>query len=213
MHRVRTMFALSRVLRDENIIIPARCIEYLNLLPHERHLAGHHAKTMSSERIVVFATRLCLTDSIKSIDSSLVDWAWEVRCNGGWRAAIEPTRISPTAYRSIYDWRRIPRPRSLRKPVEGITECYPYAGPGFVGHDLLTAAHDAVSKGLPQDIRADVCQDLIVSVLAGEVSINNIRDAVPIHLRAHRKMYLDRWKLISLETPIGDGSRRLVDII
>lgn len=50
------------------------------------------------------------------------------------------------------------------------------------GHDLVVLANKVVPEGLPHDIRADVCQELIVSILSGHVKKENAREHVQKHI-------------------------------
>lgn len=50
------------------------------------------------------------------------------------------------------------------------------------GHDLVLLANKVVPEGLPHDIRADVCQELILSILDGKIKKENARDFVKKHI-------------------------------
>lgn len=50
------------------------------------------------------------------------------------------------------------------------------------GEDLVVLANKLVPKGLPHDIRADVCQELIISILSGEITRDQAHDHVHKHI-------------------------------
>lgn len=73
---------------------------------------------------------------------------------------------------------------------------------------------DALTRGIPEQWRQDVCQDLVVAVLSGEVSLGNLQDALPEHLRRVFKMHPIKYGEVSLDAPIfGDGTRTLHQLI
>jgi hypothetical protein len=211
-HRVRTLFALMRLLRDNDIPSPNQAQQFLSLLPDERHRSGLHAATIDSMSWIRWLCRLSQSPSVFEIDRNLKTYCDWLLAQTSSHSKFLLERISETAFRTRRDWRRVSRPRRIRKEVDGITEFYPYLRERQELKDylMLSAVHHAVSKSLPEDIRADICQDLIVSILAGEVSVDNCRDKIPEHLRSHRQMYGDRWRTISLETPLGGDDRRTI---
>lgn len=83
-------------------------------------------------------------------------------------------------------------------------------------HEMLNAI-DHLTRGIPEQWRQDVCQDLVVAVLAGEVTLNNLKDALPEYVRgvfhAHPMKYGD----LSIDHPSpwsdGDKDRTLADVL
>lgn len=51
------------------------------------------------------------------------------------------------------------------------------------GKELMKLVHSVVPREFPDHIRADICQEMIVSVLSGEVSRDNLHDHVRKHIR------------------------------
>lgn len=202
-HRMRSVFSMLRFLRDNEIPKPLRCQEFLSSLPDERHKAGVHAKSIASSGIIRWLCRLRENPSVFEIDKPLkeyVDWVWENAQSS--LKYIRLRRISETSYRSRRNWRVL---QSLGAP----TELYPFIPKNMtLETPILQAVHAIVPKYLEEDIRADVCQDLIVSILTGEASLGNLEDFVVSHLKTHRGMYGDRWgnvagggKLVSMNAP------------
>lgn len=202
-HRARTMFALIRLLRDNDVPTPPDAVSLLEALPDERHRSGLHAKTLPSMSLTRWIARLKQAPAVFDIDRNLreyVEWVWNSIPPRS-RFLLAP--ISATAYRSRRAWRLVQK--ALGEP----TQLYPFITKDRTADNaILAAVHSAVPKYLAEDIRADVCQDLIVSILTGEVSLDNLSEIVPQHLKAHRDMYGDRWanvkgaKLISLNAPM-----------
>lgn len=105
---------------------------------------------------------------------------------------------------------RLPKPRILRSEL-----VYPYLLDTQVeGADLLLAVNAAVPKSLPQDVRADVCQELILACLAGEVDARQIAAHAPHFIKQHYKRYPRRFGIVSLDAPIfGDGTKTLAEVL
>lgn len=109
---------------------------------------------------------------------------------------------------------------NAERPESGIRNLY-YP---FLAHDpekiddgkaLVLLANQLVPNFLPDQVRADVCQDLIVGLLAGDVTTGNAQDFVIKYIRRvyqmHPTMY-DQGKLaLSFNQPVpgttayGDG--------
>lgn len=68
-------------------------------------------------------------------------------------------------------------------------------------HELLLKVDCAVPKSLPHQMREDVCQDLIVSVLSGEVSIDQLQGSVAKHIANVFKMHPTKYGPLSLDQP------------
>lgn len=214
-HRTRSVFAMLRFLRDNDIPKPLRAQEFLSSLPDERHKAGVHAKSIDSGGLIRWLCRLRENPSVYEIDKPLkdyIDWLWDNTASS--LKYIRIRRISETAYRSRRNWRVI---QSLGPP----TEFYPYLPKGMqMESDILAAVHAIVPGHLREDVRADVCQDLIVSLLTGEASLGRLDDYVMKHIQSHRAMYGDAWgnvadseghrsKSVSVNTPLGGDNEWL----
>ena len=83
-------------------------------------------------------------------------------------------------------------------------------------HDMLHAI-DRATRGIPEQWRQDVCQDLVVAVLSGETTLENLRDAIPKHVSGVFKMHPIKYGHASLDAPVGHingyGSRTLGDLL
>lgn len=73
---------------------------------------------------------------------------------------------------------------------------------------LLIAINSVVPRGLPGNLREDVCQDILVAILEGELPPEDFNIAVPKFLKAARKRYSMPWGTLSLDQPLWDDSTR-----
>lgn len=84
---------------------------------------------------------------------------------------------------------------------------------------VIREVNEAVSREIPDAIRSDICQEIVVSVLMGEVTQKEIKSAVKSHMRRHFKMFPTKgYQVVSLDAPIrsnGYGSKEtaLIDMI
>lgn len=89
------------------------------------------------------------------------------------------------------------------------------------GHDLVAVVNEAVPHGLPEAIRADVCQDLILGILEGRIKRENVRDHV--HRMIGKTFGDTEWKWMkdgavrwSFDGPLTnspDEDRTLADVL
>lgn len=130
-----------------------------------------------------------------------------------------PFDLTPVALRSVYKncapW-RIYEPLRLRKGggnigphnIKSADLCYPYVvwEKGNDANTLVALVHAVVPRGLPEEIRADVCQDLIVDLLAGDLSkdalVGSPRKYVGQKLKNFR--WYDQKNDVSLDTELID---------
>ncbi len=93
-----------------------------------------------------------------------------------------------------------------RRPQEKLF--YPYLAyrPGLNDQAALVLdVHNAVPRALPEWIRADVCQDLIVAILAGEIQRSELKGSVRGYASKVLKMHPLKYGPLSLDAPIFDG--------
>jgi hypothetical protein len=79
--------------------------------------------------------------------------------------------------------------------------------------DLMVAVNNAVPKGLPDHIRADICQDLIVAILSGEMDKSELQGEVKGYTRKVLQMHPLKYGDLSLDAPIGDTGMTLMDVL
>lgn len=99
------------------------------------------------------------------------------------------------------EWYAEHRPK--RTVPAPLTEFYPFiATQPTKEHEFLLAVDALVPKSLPKHIRGDICQDMIVAVLTGEATLENIRDAVPRYIKWFLKKEPSKYGDLSLDTPM-----------
>lgn len=92
------------------------------------------------------------------------------------------------------------------KPFVPLTEFYPYISTTPTeDHELLLAVDRLVPKGLNPDTRADVCQDMLVAVLSGDVSLDNLAGERPKYMKQFFKMFPAKYGHLSLDAPLIYG--------
>lgn len=60
-------------------------------------------------------------------------------------------------------------------------------------HDLVRLVNQLVPAYLPDQLRADACQDLVVSLLAGDLTVDNAPDWVEEYVRRVFRMHPQKW--------------------
>lgn len=86
------------------------------------------------------------------------------------------------------------------------------------GKALVALANELVPRTLPEDIRADVCQELIMSILIGDITKENAREFVKSHIGRVFKSVAFKFEggtvKHSFSTPLReDGTQTLADIL
>lgn len=174
------------------------------------HLCGMHAK-YGWERMGMsgFFSRVLQSPSVLKRAPGLEDYIqWVVgNTHMGFIFPLQP--IPETNIWSKRDWRRPPRrPRQKRGLA---TEFYPFiSGEPTSDHDLLLTVEKLVPRGIPSDIRADICQDMLVSILTGEITLANLQDATPRYVKQIYQDMPSKYGHLSLDAPLiyGDGKSR-----
>lgn len=94
--------------------------------------------------------------------------------------------------------------------------CYPFIAhdPKKEGFDLVAKVNKAVPKGLPEEIRADICQDIICAILMGEMKEDDLQGGVKHFIAQGRKMFVNKWDFVGLDAPInGFEGQTYADVI
>lgn len=89
-----------------------------------------------------------------------------------------------------------------------LTLFYPFAvhdpGRPDEGFELTKLVNSVVPKHLPADRRADICQDLIVAILTGEISRESVKDSVRSFTSKIMKLHPTKYGDVSMDALIGD---------
>ncbi len=117
-------------------------------------------------------------------------------------------RAADTGLRLPPHWREIIYKRRPRTPA-GTPLQYPYVVSVRGEHEMLLAVNALVSRGLPDHMRADVCQEIMLALWQGDTSIEELRadKALVNHfIRGARKAnYEGGGYALSLDVPMRDG--------
>lgn len=92
---------------------------------------------------------------------------------------------------------------------------WPYnPSPKADGAELISAVNAAIPKRVPEQVRADISQEMILGILEGEISLEDVKKQVNAYLRRFWKEYdWDRWTL-SLDQPLpGTDFGNMYDVI
>lgn len=111
-------------------------------------------------------------------------------------------------------WRNLIMP-SRATALSGRREmlCYPYINTRRTEHEALLRITSMVPSGLPEWIRADVCQNIMVEVLEGKAKLETMNFAtVASFIRRTRRENGD-YRTVSLDAPVGDTDLRRIDMI
>lgn len=109
------------------------------------------------------------------------------------------------------EWYAARQPKKI--PHIPVSEFYPFiSGSPTEDHDLLLAVDALVPKGLNNATRADICQDMLVAILSGETTLENLADSRPKYMKQFFKQFPGKYGHLSLDAPIdfGDGTFRTI---
>lgn len=95
----------------------------------------------------------------------------------------------------------LPPPEPLRYHNVSDTH-YPYViGRKLEGTELVLAVNNVVPRSLPEQIRSEVCQDLLVAILSGELDAADLGKKASVYLKKAFRMFPTRYGAISLNEP------------
>lgn len=153
-----------------------------------------------------------LTDSVSKAFTEYIEWLHPNPCIYT-RVPLETTRFDARS-----GWWRVPTkaPRKVFKLPEAkpADRAYPYVTGRTPEQNLVAQVYAMVPKSIPHEIRGDLCQDLIVGVLSGETSVENIPNVIRSYAAKARKIMPDRWRNISIDDVMpGTDNMRLIDTL
>lgn len=130
-------------------------------------------------------------------------------------ADYQRERSIETLKRALEKQRRAAqRLEDAARPKGGLHYPYLVHDGGRPEHDLLKLVNNAVPKWLHPDMRADVCQDLIVGILAGDFDKDNLKLPAKEMLKRVQKMFPTKYGPLSLDAVIpGTEDMKLMDLI
>lgn len=174
--------------------------------PDYSHLCGTETKVnrLSAQG---FFTRLRDNPQVTNNIPHMTEWAREILPHGFIfrRVPLE------TFEKNAAPWRRfVLRPRARNRKGGGnikqiaSSACYPYIAhdPKKEGFDLVSKVNKAVPRGLPEEIRADICQDIICAILSGQMTEADLQGSVKDFVAQGRKMFVNKWDFLSLDAEV-----------
>lgn len=181
------------------------------------HFCGLHCASLKSMMIKNFFGRMRaskkLTDQVPGL-TEYVEWLHPIRCFLEPVPKIARIKSHPerVAHWRTIEWISEKKKSRLWKPPERQL-VYPYFSPcSHVHHandtSLVARVHGMVPKGIPAEIKGDLCQDLLVGVLSGDFTVDNIPDQIARYLRAARKFMPDQPRHVSFDAAFGNGDDR-----
>lgn len=106
---------------------------------------------------------------------------------------------------TIGGFQPIPRGHWIERKDEVLT--YPYIrGTPKDEHLTLLEVHKLLPKHLPPDFKGEICQDIFVALLSGEVTMANLPDHIEKYVREARKN-MPEYKTLSLDEVIVPSHR------
>jgi len=174
------------------------------------HICGRHAP-MQGGSLAAFIGRVVNSREVwRDVEPAMKEWLRDFIAAQafGFQAMTGPrTRIAALTWeRTRRHYRRDP---SLKPAAyTPVTPYWPFAAKRVPEEHEMLHAIDRLTKALPEQWRQDVCQDLVVSVLSGDVTLDNLRDALPKYVREVFKMHPVKYGPLSLDAPIRDDSTR-----
>lgn len=93
---------------------------------------------------------------------------------------------------------------------------YPYMSVQSIvpGADLLSEIVRHLPPGLPQEMREDVSQELVLAVLSGDVQRTNVIAAIPSYMTQYHRMFRGKYSDLSLDAMLpGFDNRTLGDTL
>lgn len=101
------------------------------------------------------------------------------------------------------EWLKAHRPAYVPHPRVPLMEFYPYiAKSPTEEHELLLRVDRAVGRSLPPQWRGDFCQDLIVSILSGDLDVGNLHYEMPNYLKRFKREMPSKYKELSIDALI-----------
>lgn len=197
--RAVTNFNLLRGAMDAQLPTMTAISQSSTVSNDAAHLCGVHRKSEWGRMgMAGFFSRVLQSPSVLNRAPMLKDYIH-------WVVEQTPNafvfNLDPIPEMNIWSTRAWRRPQ--RKRVAPLAECYPYITTAPTeDHDLLLSVERLIPKTLPHEIRGDVCQDMIVAVLTGEVTLDNLRDAPAKYMRQFFKQMPSKYGPLSLDAEL-----------
>jgi len=177
------------------------------------HLAGIHGDSTNQKVFDAHGTRFLAHPEVTKRTPHLHEYLEFLRDEGGLK--LIPLRPVPR-WTSLFT-RRLWRYQKAEPvmPIQ-VPDFYPYLVEGITLSDdekLLVTVEQMVPKSIPEQIRGDLCQDIIVGILSGEIKVETLADEIPRYVKSTFKRYPMKYGALSLDLPLTESGFKLNDII
>jgi hypothetical protein len=75
-------------------------------------------------------------------------------------------------------------------------------------YEMIAVINNAVPRTLPEYVRADICQNLAVSILLGEIQLDDLQKAIPVLVKSAWKDSPSKYGPLSLDAPLNYGESK-----
>ena len=179
----------------------------LSLNPDYAHLIGPHAGIQMSGVRSLFGR---LRDN-PGVTDNVPGFTQYCRDVAGYSFSLQRISLNTNDPRCRSPWRvyeKLPRkPRARTSLDRAGTLFYPYLvhvpEGGNSERELLLTVNNAVPRGLPDHLRADICQDLLVAILAGEMQLSELQGSVKEYTRKVMRMHPMKYGDIGFDAPVS----------
>lgn len=129
-----------------------------------------------------------------------------------WRIALSPARQEWYARCAAQSALRL---ASVRPRLEPILTTWPFVR-SFDNDDyaLLKAVNEIVPRSIPEHVRADVCQDILMDIVSGKLALETVPHRMKEYTRKAYGFMPSKFGPKSLDSFIfGDKGRTLADVL
>lgn len=84
------------------------------------------------------------------------------------------------------------------------------------GSEIVLAVNEAIPRWIPEQLRADICQDMIVAIISGELDLSDLNAKASSYIKKMYRVYPTRYGAISLDSPppwMRDSDTPLVEML
>lgn len=189
-------------------------------LPHSAglHLSESDRNGAISGKLWRFTNRLFSTEGGSRIDPATSEYLRHLMNNSRRLIVTTLHQIDRYSPYSRVSWRK--PPAKTIGPDVPINPRWPFLqetrSADTEGMDLLTAVDALVPAGLPNQLREDVCQDVVLSILTGEITLDVLKEPGAPWLKDILRRYRVKYGTISLDAPppwARDGGRTLLETL
>lgn len=125
----------------------------------------------------------------------------------------EPSTIMELGQKLSINYRTAWRLNQLMSLIRGNVRVrtgdrvWPYANPSpnESGADIMALVNSKVRKSIPETLRADICQEIILGVLEGEITLNDVIKQTDIYVRKFWVKHDWKYKTVSLDQQMFSG--------